>query len=1120
MNKLILLFSINLFSINLFGQATNNLTANNQYNSNSYIGWNNNFANPLEFKTNNILRMKINGNISYQVGNIPGIRNGFLLLTNNPNIWSSDGNIDNFNFGAHSLLHLVGDDGNSLQTFGYRNWMRNGITISNNFDAGFIGIRKMPDSTNPGSDDVSDFVFNWSDNTGLAPSERSPDNLVFSFTSSDGLLNNDLTGNSLYGREVMRLTSNGYVGVGPRFSNAFQPQSNLHLHQEMGTNNWLQISNQATGGFPFSATPTQITAFDGLRIGIEQTGSISNGIIRWQENTPFIIQTEYDNIPGNVQTGERIRISSINSVGVPNPLGLSTNTTRVAISYNGGSPITQPRSLLHLGYNAGLLSGPGGATDGWRNWMEIGTFTSGGSDNIFVGLKAEGNDRLDAVINWGDNQVSGLSQNGPDYLRFIFTSTTTVIAGQGDAISQSNDGLEIARMDPLQATTLSNNYGMVGIGNYSSNGSNTSNADRINAKLDIDGDLRIRQVKQNDTLNRVLVIDPNDHNRVYWANIKPIGLACWDLNGDGIQDASEDVNSDNQWNALDCQGIQGIQGVQGPVGPIGVAGVQGLAGPQGPIGMQGPAGTSITAHNGASMSTIDPTKVSFGNDLGSNSAELLSTREIPMNNFNVVFTDALADPNNSANRIGVGTDSPIARMHIKVNDAIQENTPLGLFIENNQATLNGYSQTMRIDMFGNNLMNTGQLINVAGGNDNNGLDATVIKGERNNGIIGRAYDGSQSNRALVGEAISYGTMGLANHAVSGIARFGRWNYGGLFVAEGNINNGTNSNYGVYAKAGGGAVNNYGIFTEIGTNPNLGSVNNTALRAIAPNLSGYLAGDFTGIVNVNGNIVLTSDANLKENVESIVNADSILNQLNPVTFNYKQTGIYDRMNMATGNQFGLIAQEVEPILSELVINNVFPAEYDSLGTLVAAEIAYKTLNYNAFLPILIQGHKQQSQKMDSLVNFNTTLSIKNDSLNSVVTDLNDRLTQLENCLSNILPLLCQMNNTAIQPTLKEVQDQLSAVINVNLSDKNSIVLNQNVPNPFAESTVITYSVPLSVQKAQIQFNDGQGKLIKTVDISERGNGQLNVFANDLSSGVYTYTLVADGQIITTKRMVKQ
>jgi len=97
--------------------------------------------------------------------------------------------------------------------------------------------------------------------------------------------------------------------------------------------------------------------------------------------------------------------------------------------------------------------------------------------------------------------------------------------------------------------------------------------------------------------------------------------------------------------------------------------------------------------------------------------------------------------------------------------------------------------------------------------------------------------------------------------------------------------------------------------------------------------------------------------------------------------------------------------------------------------------------------------------------------------------------------------------------------LRTAINVNLSDRNAIVLNQNVPNPFAESTVITFSIPASVQKAQIHFYDGQGKLINSVDVLERGNGQLNVFANDLSTGVYTYSLVADGQIVATKRMVK-
>jgi hypothetical protein len=82
------------------------------------------------------------------------------------------------------------------------------------------------------------------------------------------------------------------------------------------------------------------------------------------------------------------------------------------------------------------------------------------------------------------------------------------------------------------------------------------------------------------------------------------------------------------------------------------------------------------------------------------------------------------------------------------------------------------------------------------------------------------------------------------------------------------------------------------------------------------------------------------------------------------------------------------------------------------------------------------------------------------------------------------------------------------------------LNQNVPNPFAEQTVITYSIPESVKKADILFYDSNGKLINSIFIKERGNSQLNVFANDLSTGIYTYTLVADGQIVASKKMVKQ
>lgn len=122
-------------------------------------------------------------------------------------------------------------------------------------------------------------------------------------------------------------------------------------------------------------------------------------------------------------------------MGVNNPAGLGTNLTRVAISHNPAQPVTRPLSLLHLGYNTGLSSTPVGSTDGWRSWMDIGTFTTNGTDNIYVGLKNEGADRSDAVINWGDNQNGGLAGGvGPDHLRFIFTSTTTGFPA-GDPVS-------------------------------------------------------------------------------------------------------------------------------------------------------------------------------------------------------------------------------------------------------------------------------------------------------------------------------------------------------------------------------------------------------------------------------------------------------------------------------------------------------------------------------------------------------------------------------------------------------------------------------------------------------------------------------------------------------------
>ena len=71
------------------------------------------------------------------------------------------------------------------------------------------------------------------------------------------------------------------------------------------------------------------------------------------------------------------------------------------------------------------------------------------------------------------------------------------------------------------------------------------------------------------------------------------GLACWDRNGNGRPDPSEDSNDDGAFTAQDCVGLQGEAGPPGPrgePGPEGDRGPEGSTGPRGPEGSQGDEG--------------------------------------------------------------------------------------------------------------------------------------------------------------------------------------------------------------------------------------------------------------------------------------------------------------------------------------------------------------------------------------------------------------------------------------------------------------------------------------------------------------------------------------------------
>jgi hypothetical protein len=1013
----------------------------------------------------NIFRMKLNAifgnNSQYPIdgyntyGNSNTTLNttGYLLLGNDGSFQTSPGQTIYENKGAFSLLHLNGPG--LIQQNGYRPWMKTGITLTGNQDLSYFGLRQI------GTDvDWTETVLLWSDNQATGADE-----MAFRFTgasTSSTSIDNNLRSNvDLDGLHVARYTADGRYALGNTFGyiNApghptglyARPQSLFHMSydRQQGTLNEAYGFMQITYRNPTALIGAGETESDGLRIGIDNeiinspANSHLNAYLRWQEASSFVIQTENDNTP-DIEQNERMRITSTGALALnqgPNYGGVNTptNVTRISISREGttNSALTQPLSLLHLGYNLGeftsqLTNFP--FSNGYRSWMDLGAMVSNKTDHVWLGLKPENNsdisssNRMDAVLAWGDNGNAQQPNLGADVFRFIFTAYS---ASQSDSPqSRSQEGLEIMRMYPDRDTTsdyVGLTYGRVGIGDFTTTGVN----EQPTHKLDVVGNGRFRSLPDS----------------LYLAN----------------QQTTKFVMVDEQgvlrWTQMDTTSGFGAT-------------------------CEDTVGALFTEH-----------------------------RNVDLNNYNFYFEGN--NPGNTENNVGFGYNCGDS-LKAKV-DVIQRGT----------GGYGGRFLVIEDFVWGNNNLNPTGVLSVSTGNGNN---------EQYVGYTG----------------------------VSGIAL------------------GSNSQYcyGVYGSADNGNINR--------------------------------AGYFNGLVDING--VTTSDSTFKRNIAKIPSALKLVSLLSPKTFVYDTLG-YGQFNFDSKKQYGFIAQEVETILPELIHQSMHPGKMDSLGNIVGQPMKYKSMNYNAIIPINTQAIKELNTKVDqstlsdqslktNVQNLENSLDkvlqmrgvtfdwdatnhpdmefdstehvgfiaqemnqiepkltfVDEDTLmhvdymkvvpvlaeaiqelngvveakDSVITalqsqnlaqqvtidDLNDRLTQLENCLSNILPLLCQMNNTAIQPTLKEVQDQLSAVINVNLSDKNSIVLNQNVPNPFAESTVITYSVPLSVLKAQIQFNDGQGKLIKTVDISERGNGQLNVFANDLSSGVYTYTLVADGQIIATKRMVKQ
>ena len=210
-----------------------------------------------------------------------------------------------------------------------------------------------------------------------------------------------------------------------------------------------------------------------------------------------------------------------------------------------------------------------------------------------------------------------------------------------------------------------------------------------------------------------------------------------------------------------------------------------------------------------------------------------------------------------------------------------------------------------------------------------------------------------------------------------------------------------------------------------------------------------------------NLMNGSDRSLKKDISSLTNGLELINKLRPVTYNWTGSDPRKDASGKTLKEIGFIAQEIEEILPELVYTN----EDDGL----------KSVNYISLIPVLADAVKTLSQKNK----------------------------ELEEKLESVT-----LFRSSDSPTGIENADPVIA----------RCKLYPNRPNPFGENTLIGFFIPEEVRTAQLCIYDLQGRQIKQIQLTQRGEGSQVISGSELVAGIYLYALIAEGKAVDTKRMI--
>lgn len=243
------------------------------------------------------------------------------------------------------------------------------------------------------------------------------------------------------------------------------------------------------------------------------------------------------------------------------------------------------------------------------------------------------------------------------------------------------------------------------------------------------------------------------------------------------------------------------------------------------------------------------------------------------------------------------------------------------------------------------------------------------------------------------------------------------------------------------------------------------------------------------------IKLTSDERLKENIKPIENSLTALRKLNGISYHLKPV------------QAMIVSSELSKVSSTELSekekkDKAFFEEWEKkLSTEQDLRLGFSAQELQKVFPDLVSEDKEGMLSVDYIGLIPVIVeAIKEQQL--LIDELNEKIENLE---SNSL--------ISFKKTIVSQETEVNA-----LSETSGAALYQNTPNPFSQSTQIKYYLPQETATAYLCIYNMQGRQLKQITLTDRGEGYQVVSGAEFPAGIYLYALLVDGKEIDTKRMI--